>query len=296
MITFLNQDLLSSFALITQHNQLQIQFLDYDLLQSCVTKFEELHEEGLDYFNKLLKNKVTLLIDRQKVKPSIAITYTEQFWKILQNIMIRYSFENLIDQNFELAKEVEEKWTIDPEIVLLRRWGKTFMEFQLQKLIPTQFSNIVSSILRFSNEDQTQTVWFIVNDALELLYILEIDYKRGSFNRMYMISDQNLFELFKSEPDKELGVKKAHFYFASQGKWVHQIIIITAQDLNQLVAVLPLLTSIKGSLKYLNIIENIVNYRMFFYPSNFFADLIGRKGASYFFKNIIFPMLLEKTS
>jgi hypothetical protein len=113
---------------------------------------------------------------------------------------------------------------------------------------------------------------------------------------MYMISDQNLFELFKSEPDKELGVKKAHFYFASQGKWVHQIIIITAQDLNQLVAVLPLLTSIKGSLKYLNIIENIVNYRMFFYPSNFFADLIGRKGASYFFKNIIFPMLLEKTS
>jgi hypothetical protein len=296
MITFLDKDVASSLALITQPNQLQIQFLDYDLLQSSITKFEETREKGLEYFNKLLKNKVTLLIDHQKVKPTASITYIEDFWKVIENIMIQYSFENVIDRYFELTKEVEEKWTIEREIVLLRRWGKSFMGFQFQKLIPTQFSSIITSILRFLNEDQTQTVWFIVNDALELVYILEIDYKRGLFRRIYMIPDRNLFELFNSEPDKELGVKKAHFYFASQGKWVHQIIVITAQDLNQLVTVLPLLTTIKGSVKYLNMIENIINYRMFFYPPNFFADLIGRKGATYFFKNIIFPMLLEKTS
>jgi hypothetical protein len=110
-----------------------------------------------------------------------------------------------------------------------------------------------------------------------------------------MISDPVLFELFNSEPDKELAVKKAHFYFAEQAKWINQVIVITAQDLNQLVAFLPLLTTIKGSLKYLNMIENIINYRMFFYPPNFFADLIGRKGATYVFKNILFAEILEKS-
>ena len=296
IITFLNKDTASSLALITQPNQLQIQFLDYDLLRSFLTKFEEKREKGLEYFNKLIKDKVNLLVDHQKVKPTATITYTEDFWKIIQNIMTQNSFENMVDQYFEFAKEVEEKWTIEREIVLLRRWGKSFMGFQLHSLIPTQFSSIITSILRLFNELLTQTVWFIVNEALHLIYILEIDYKHGLFQRMYMISNQNLFELFNSEPDKELGVKKAHFYFAAQGKWVHQMIMITAQDLNQLVAVLPLLTTIRGSLKYLNMIENIINYRMFFYPPNFFADLIGRKGATYFFKNIIFPMLLKKTS
>jgi len=294
IINFLDKDILSSIAFITKPNQLQIQFLDYEVIQNFFTKYEEKRDKGLEYFNKLIKNKVTLSIDHQKVKPTAAITFTEDFWKMIQNIMTQYSFENMIDQYFEIAKEVEEKWTIERELILFRRWGKSFMGFQLQKLIPNRFSSIITSILRFLNESQTQTVWFIVNDALELIYILEIDYNRGLFQRTYMISDPALFELFNSEPDKELAVKKAHFYFAEQAKWVNQVIVITAQDLNQLIAFLPLLTTIKGSLKYLNMIENIINYRMFFYPPNFFADLIGRKGATYVFKNIIFPEILEK--
>lgn len=294
MVSFLDKDILSVIGLITKPNQLQIQFLDHDLVQNCLTKFNEKRDKGLDYFNKLIKSKATLLINHQRVKPSAAITFTEDFWKKIQNIMTQYSFENLIDQYFEIAKEVEEKWTIEREIVLFRRWGKSFMGFQLQKLIPNQFSSIIASVTRFLNEVRTQTVWFIVNDVLKLVYILETDYKRGLFQRAFMISDANLFELFNSYPDKELAVKKAHSYFSAQGKWVNQIIVITSQDLNQLVAFLPLLTTIKGSLKYLNMIENIIKYRMFFYPPNFFADLIDRKGATYFFKNIIFPEILEK--
>jgi len=295
IITFLDKDNFSSIAFITKPNSLQIRFLDQDVIQNFLNKVKDKSNKGLEFFNKLIKNKVILSKDHQKVKPTAAITFTEDFWKRIQNIMTQYSFENMIDQYFEIIKEVEEKWTIEREIILFRRWGKSFMGFQLQKLIPTQFSSIMTSIIRFFNECQTRMVWFVVNDALELIYILETDYKHGLFQRTFMISDPYLFEIFNSEPNKELAVKKAHFYFAEHRNWINQLIVIIAQDLNHLVAFLPLLTTIKGSLKYLNMIENIINYRMFFYPPNFFADLIGRKGATYFFKNIIFPEILKKS-
>jgi hypothetical protein len=109
-----------------------------------------------------------------------------------------------------------------------------------------------------------------------------------------MISDTALFKKFNSETNKTMAVKKAHRYLAEHHKWIDQIVAVTEQDLNLLLAFMPLLTSIKGSLKYLGMIENIISYRMFFHPPNFFADLISRKGAIHFFKNIMFPLFLNR--
>ncbi|NVM53966.1 MAG: hypothetical protein HWN66_09725 [Candidatus Helarchaeota archaeon] len=293
VMTFLDQEYPSCIAFITKQDRLQIQFIDHKILQNYLADYAINQEKGLEYLNKLVKNKIRLLIKNEKVRATTAITITEDIWVILQDIMTHYSFEYLLDRFFQMSQMVEEKWTMEQKIVLFKRWGKAFMSFQLNRLIPTQISTILTSILSFNNPAQTRTVWFIINDSFELLYILGINFKAGLFNRIYMISNPKIFELFNSEPDKALGVRKAHFYFAENENWIDQIIVITAQDLNLLIAFVPLLTSIKGSLKYLKMIENIITYRMYFYPNNFFADLISRKGAIYFFKNIMFPLVLN---
>ena len=295
IINFLDKDFPSAFAILSKQNELQLQFLNYDFLQNHLRRWEVKQEKGLEYFNKIIKTTTPLLTNNQKVKATAAITITEDIWLMVRDIMSRYSFEYLFDRFFDIIREVEEKWTIERKFILFRRWGKSFMGFQLHRLIPTQITSIITSILSFQNAALTRTAWFIVNDSLELIYILGADFQEGQFNRIYMISNPTIFELFNSEPDKALGVKKVHSYLAETDAWVNQILVITTQDLNLLISFLPLLTSIKGSLKYLNMIENIITYRMYFYPPNFFADLISRKGATYFFKDIMFPMFLGKS-
>ncbi len=294
IISFLDKDILSSIAISSKPNHLELQLFDNNLLQKNLQRFKNTQESGLESLNKTIKATTPFLIKNLKVEATAAITVTEDFWLMLKDIMSNYSFEYAIDQIFKMCQRVEDKWTIERKMVLFRRWGKSFMGFQLHQLIPTRISAIITSLLSFIHPIQTLSCWFVVNDSLELLYILGVEFKEGKFNRIYMISDPNLVELFKTETDKALAVKKAHFYLAENAIWIDQIIVIIAQDLNLLISFLPLLTSIKGSLKYLSMLENIITYRMYFYPPNFFADLISRKGTTYFFRNILFPMIKEK--
>jgi len=293
IISFLDKDIISGLAISSKQNYLQLQALEYDLLQKNLQRYKMNQEKGLEYLNKLIKSTTPFLINNLKVEATAAITVTEDFWLMLKDVMSHYSLEYAIDQFFNISQKVEDQWTVERKMVLFRRWGKSFMGFQLHRLVPSRISAIMAAILNFNHPFQTRSCWLIIDDSLELLYILGVDYYAGKFNRIYMISDPNLFELFNTETDKALAVKKAHFYFADNANWVDQIIVITTKDLNLLISFLPLLTSIKGSLKYLNMIENIITYRMYFYPPNFLADLISRKGTTYFFKNILFPMVLK---
>ena len=293
IITFLEKDNPSGLAISSKQNHLQLQILEYDLLQKNLQRYKNNQENGLEYLNKLIKSTTPFLINNMKVEATAAITVTENFWLMLKDIMSHHSLEYAIDQLLNMSKKVEEEWTVERKMVLFKRWGKSFMSFQLNRLIPSRITDIITSIINFNHPFQTRTCWLIVDDSLKLLYVLGVDFKAGIFNRIYMISDPNLFELFNTEPTKTLAVKKAHFYFADNANWVDQIIVITTKDLNLLISFFPLLTSIKGSLKYLSMIENIITYRMYFYPPNFLADLISRKGTTYFFKNILFPMVLK---
>ncbi|HUX98891.1 MAG TPA: hypothetical protein VMV49_05015 [Candidatus Deferrimicrobium sp.] len=293
IINFLDKEFNSAFAIISAQNYLQIQFLNYDFLINYIARYENEHEKGLEYLNKIIKTTTPVLINNRRVEVTAAITLTEDIWLMIQDIMSQYRFEYIFDRIFEMTQDVEDTWTLEKKFVLFRHLGKSFMGFQLQRLISNQLSLLLTSILRLQNELTTHTLWFIVNDSLELIYMLEIDFKQGTFDRLSMISDSQVFKLFNSEPDKTLGIKKVHLHFAENGCWFNQMVVITTQDLNLLITFLPQLTTIKGSLKYLNIIENIITYRMYFYPSNFFADLISRKGATYFFKNILFPIILS---
>ncbi len=295
ILLFLERDFFAGLAIMTRQNDLHLQFLNHDTLQNHLLKYEKNQEKGLEYLNKIVKATTPLTIKNQRIQATASITLTEDIWLMIQDIMTQYRFEYTLDRFFEMLRETEEKWTIERKIILFRRWGKSFMSFQIHKLIPTQISSIIASILRFQNETITRTVWLVVNDSLELIYILGLEFQMGLFTRIYMISNPTIVELFNSESDKALGVKKVHSYFAENKTWVNQLIVINSQDLNLLISFSPLLTTIKGSLKYLNLIENIITYHMYFYPPNFFADLIGRKGATYFFKNILFPMSLSKT-
>ncbi len=293
LITFLDKDLFSGLGLLTKQDYFQFFIPDFQILQQCITKYQTNQERGLEYLNQTIKTTIPIIGNQKSEKTSTALILTDDFWLKLQDIMAHYSFEFMLDQFFEMAQKIEEKWTIEEKIVLFRRWGKSFMGFQLHRLIPTQPTAITTSILSFLNESLTQILWFVVNDSLELIYIMGTEFEHGRFQQMYLLSDQNIINLFNSEPDKVLAVKKTHSYLAETGNWINQIIVITKQDLNYLISFLPLLTSIKGSLKYLSMIENIITYRMYFYPPNFFADLISRKGATHFFKNIWFPMILQ---
>lgn len=296
IVSFIEETAITSIAFNTTPNGLQLEFLDFDFLQTAWTDYQKHRDEGLEYFNKLIKNKTRLIGSKSIFKPSAAITLKELFWLTLQKIMTRYNFEFFLEQYLELGKSVEEQWTIEQKIVLFRHWGKNFLRFQLSNLLPLQIPLFFTSILSFQNPAQTKMCWFIVDDQLQLLSIIGIDYISGLFNRIYAITDPVLFELFNGESNKSLAVKKAHLHLAeTQEDWIDQICAVTVQDLNLLIASFPLLTSIKGSLKYLSIIENIISLRMYFYPPNFFADLIAQKGAIYFFKNIFFSQILKKS-
>lgn len=293
LVNFLDKQYLSSIVISTKPNHLQLQFPPYSILKNQITRLKVKQNDELTDINKSFKAGIPIMINNQQIEPIATITLTESFWLTLQEIMVHNDFEYMMEKIFEFIKKIEENWALERNLILFRRWGKSFMRFNIDQLLPSQPINVFSSVLSFLNVLQTRTMWFIVNDQLELLYILGVDFEEGKFKRLYMVSDQYLYELFNSESDKVLAITKAHYYLAENGSWVNQMIGITVQDLNQLITFLPLLTSVKGSLKYLAMIENIITYRTYFYPPNFFADLIARKGSTYFFKNIWFPMIIN---
>ncbi len=294
MVNFLEGDRLSSLIISTRNNLLEIHFPDYHLIQLNFSAYKRNREDDLEYLNKTMLGTISIEIESQKIKPSASITVREEFWQQLQNILTDRNSENAINLLFDMIKDVEESWTIEPKILLFRRWGKSFMEFNISQLIPTEPMHVITTLHRFQNEALTRIFLYIVDDSLVLTTIVEIEYEYGAFRKLCLVSDPLLYEIYNSEPDKVMGIKKSHFHLATHGKWVNQIIAVTAQDLNLLTTFIPLLTNVKGSLKYLSMIENIITYRMYFYPPDFLADLIRRKGVTHFFKNLLFPMILAK--
>jgi len=294
ILSFLGVSACSSIALISSRDSFQLQFLNYTTFQQYFQEYFEKSNDELESVNETIKNKTRITLEKQTLQPSAAIAVTESFWQVIQKAMIHYRLESFLDQFLELSKKVETNWTIAPKIVLFRRWGKSFMHFQLDHFIPTQVSSVTNTILKFQYPHELKTCWFIVDDNLKLLYIFRVDFLSGKFHRIYPITDPPLFELFNSESNKSLAVRKVHHYLAEHLRWVHQIIVITVQDLQLLINFFPLLTSLKGSLKYLSIFENVITYRMYFYPPNLLASLIVRKGAISFFKDLMFPLLLNR--
>jgi hypothetical protein len=294
IVNFLDDDCLSSLIVSTQKDSLLFQFPDYNLIQSNLSRYKHGHENDLETLNKTILATIPLEAQPHKINPSASITVTEDFWLTLQKILTETNLESAITHLFEMITDIEEQWSIEPKILLFKRWGKSFMEFNITQLIPTEPMHILKSLHRFQYEALTRIFLYIVDDSLVLISILGIEYEYGTFRKLYLVSDPSLYELYNSEPDKVVGIKKSHFHLAEHGTWVNQLIAITVQDLNQLITFIPLLTNVKGSLKYLGIIENIITYRMYFYPPNFLADLIRRKGATHFLKNLFFPMILAK--
>ncbi|MHA1129188.1 MAG: hypothetical protein ACTSQQ_00115 [Candidatus Helarchaeota archaeon] len=295
LLNFLDNNFLSSLIINCQKNSLIFQFPNYDLLHQNLTRYQQSPENDLESLNKALKSTISVEFNQRKIGASVALTLTADIWTAFQKIIHHHSLEHAITLLFKMIKAAEEKWTIERKIILFKRWGKSFMEFQLNQLMPDQPIRFITSIQRFQYEELTRIFWFIVDDSLTLIYILGTEFEHGYFQRLYVINTPILYNLYNSEPDKVTAIKKAHLYFAEHDIWVNQIFAITAQDLNHLITFLPLLTNVKGSLKYLNMIENIMTYRMYFYPPYFFADLIRRKGAVHFFKNLFFPMILDRS-
>ncbi len=287
VFSLINEKKIASFVILTTPYKLVFTFLDNKKIEHRFEKIKKKKHSMQDLMAELAKQfhkKYQVFYNEKYLKVNTAFITRFEIFNYLKDIMSKYNFKNFLIKFTEFITKSDDLWTSDGKIVLFRRWGKTFFNFDLKKLNPPSILSY-NRAFNFIYGYQVRTIMFIFDQDIKLQTILGLDLKNGSLEKFYTISKEQVIDIFERERNVEKALLIAKHQLSEQfGWWINTIIGIRYTDLNKFSAILSLATSVSGSLKFLKILDNFIKNQIIFLPINPLLDLMQKKGTSKFLK------------
>ncbi len=284
-----------SFAILTTPYKFVFTFLEPDGIQQkfeIVKRKTPSSENLMAGFARQLHKKYRIFYNDKYLKVGAAFVMKCEIIDYFKNVIEKYDFKNAMVKFAEYIKNTDKLWTSDGKIVLFRRWGNTFLDFDVNKLNPSLISSFNKGI-RFIHGYKTRSLIFIFDQDVNLLHVLGFDLVNGSFEKFYTIPKNRVLDIFKAEKDVEKAMLKAkHALSEELGWWINAVIGVRYTDLNKFSVFLSLGTSVGGALKFLKMLDNFFKYEMLMMPINPLMDVIKKEGTIKTLKKLYFPMVL----
>ncbi len=295
VFSLINEKKTAAFAILTTPYKFVFTFLDNKRIEQRFKKIKNkkhLFQELMAELAKQLHKKYRVFYNEKYLKVNTAFVIRFEIFNYLKDIILKYSFKNFLIKITEFIIKSDDLWTSDGKIVLFRRWGKSFFDFDLNKLNPPSVLSYNRGF-NFIYGYRARTIMFIFDQDVKLQTILGLDLKNGTLEKFYIISMEKVKDIFKREKDVKKALVIAKHQLSEQfGLWINTVIGVRYTDLNKFSAILSLATSVPGSLKFLKILDNFIKNQMIFLPINPLLDLMKKKGTSKFFKEV-FELIRE---
>ncbi|MFX0139821.1 MAG: hypothetical protein ACFFDN_39640, partial [Candidatus Hodarchaeota archaeon] len=295
VFSLINEQKIASFAILTTPYKFVFTFLDNEKIEQRLLKIKKKKhaiEEIMAELAKQLHKKYRVFYNEKYLKVSTAFVMKFNILDYLKDIMSKYSFKTFLVKFTELLTKSDDLWTSNGKIVLFRRWGKTFFDFDLRKLNPPSILSYNRGV-NFIYGYRVRTLFFIFDPDIKLQTILGLDLKNGSLEKFYIIPIENVLEIFENEKEIEKALLIAKHQLSEQlGHWINTVIGVRYTDLNRLSIFLSMATSVQGSLKLLKILDNLIKYQIIFLPLNPLIDLMQKEGSIKTIKKLYFPLIL----
>ncbi|MHA1378331.1 MAG: hypothetical protein ACTSRG_08105 [Candidatus Helarchaeota archaeon] len=291
-----NEEKTVAFAILTTPYRSVFTFLDKKEIQEVLKKIKKKKSsqgEIMVNFAKRLHKNYRVFYNEKFLKVSAAFVLKFEILDYLRDILKNYNFKHALVKFAEYIKNSDKLWTSDGKIVLFRRWGSTFLDFDVEKLDPSSITNINSGV-RFIYGYKARTLIFIFDQDVNLLSIFGLKLKNGSLEKFYNISTDKVIDIFIKEKNVENALKIAKNTLSEElGCWINHVIGVRYTDLNKFSAILSMGTSINGALKFLKMLDNFFRYEMLIYPIEPFLDLFKKEGSIKTIKRLFFPIMMQ---
>jgi len=296
VFSFFQDNTTISFAILTTPYKFVFTFLDSSEIQELFKKAKKKKRppsETMENFAKRLHKNYRVFYNERYLKISAAFVMKLEIIDYIKDVIEKYNFKRFLMKFAEYIKNTDTLWTSDGKIVLFRRWGKTFLGFDIEKLNPSSILNFNSAI-KFLYGYQSRALMFIFDQDVKLHVILGLDLLKGSLRRFFIIPLNTVNQIFEQEKNVEKALLMAKDSLSEQlGMWVNTIIGVRYTDLNKFSAILSLGTSIGGALKFLKMIDNFIKYEMLIMPINPLLDVMKKEGSVKTIKKLYFPLILQ---
>ena len=296
VFSMINKKKTASFAILTTPYKFVFTFLDNKRIGQRFKKIKKKKHSIQDLMAELAKQlhkKYRVFYNEKYLKVNTAFVIKFDIINFLKDIMSKYNFKNFLIKFTEFITKSDDLWTSDGKIVLFRRWGKTFFDFNLKKLNPPSVLSYNRGV-NFIYGYRARTLMFIFDQDVKLQTILGLDLKKGSLEKFYIIPKEQVNNIFENEEDIEKALLIAKHRLSEQfGWWINTVIGVRYTDLNKFSAILSLATSVPGSLKFLKILDNFIKYQMIVLPINPLLDIMQKEGSIKTVKKLYFPLILQ---
>ncbi|MFX1449612.1 MAG: hypothetical protein ACFFCM_02145 [Promethearchaeota archaeon] len=296
VFSLVNENKTVSFAILTTPYKFVFTFLGHERIEQRLKKIKikkHFMQDIMAELAKQLHKKYRIFYNEKYLKVNTTFVIKFEILDYFKDIMSKYRFKNFLIRLAEFITKSDDFWTSDGKIVLFRRWGKSFFDFDLRKLNPPSILSYNRG-LHFIYGYRAKTLVFIFDQNIKLQTIFGLDLKNGSLEKFYIIPKEQVNSIFKKEKDIEKALLNVKHKLSEQfGSWISTIIGVKYTDLNKFSAILSMATSVPGSLKFLKILDNFIKYQALFLPLNPLIDLMQKEGSIKTLKKLYFPLILQ---